>query len=172
MNDDTTNTTDCEDASDLQQWIDGLLRSSDATELEEAPATTHVAATSAIKKSRSHLARRRSLAVFAAAAAVAGIFAMWPNRSLPGREEVGKGLATPLVVHTPQAPAKVENPSPSPSLQGRGIFVASGDSIAVELSSPAPEVTIVQLHPTTIAQRRTQTDLFLRQLLRAEPNGG
>jgi hypothetical protein len=172
MNHDDTNTTDCEDASDLQQWIDGLLRSSDAAELEAAPPKTHLAATSAIKKFRSHRARRRSLAVFAAAAAVAGIFVMWPNRSLPRREEVGKELATPLVVHMPKAPAKVENLSPGPSLQGRGMFVASGDAIAVELSSSAPDVTIVQLHPTTLAQRRAQTDLVLRQLLTAEPNGG
>jgi hypothetical protein len=52
------------------------------------------------------------------------------------------------------------------------MFVSSGDAIAVQLSSPAPEVTIVQLHPTTITQRRAETDLFLRQLLRTEPNGG
>jgi hypothetical protein len=174
MNHDDTNSTtgDREDASDLQRWIDGLLRSGDAAELEAAPATTHAAAMTAITQLRRHQRRRRTLAVFAAAAAVAGVIAMWPNAPLARREWTGEGLATPLVIRAPKAPATVENSSPSPSLQGRGMFVASGDAIAVELASPAPEVTIVQLHPTTIAQRRAQTDLFLRQLLSADPNGG
>jgi hypothetical protein len=173
MNHDDTNdiSTDREDASDLQQWIDGLLRSSDAAVLEAAPATTHAAATTAVQQLHRYRKRRQTLAVFASAAAIAAI-AMWPNAPLPRREGTGERLATPLVSHASEAPETVENPSPSPSLQGRGMFVSSGDAIAVQLSSPAPEVTIVQLHPTTITQRRAETDLFLRQLLRTEPNGG
>jgi hypothetical protein len=158
--DDTTDTPHREDASDLQRWIDGLLRSSDAAELEAAPATTHFAATSAMKTFRSRRIRRHSLSVFAAAAAIVGVLAIWPTVLLPRREGTGKGLAIPLVVHAPEAPATVENPSPSPSLQGRGIgeslarFESNGETIAIPLASDDPQVSIVKLYPTTTTERR------------------
>src|SRR5688572_33163380 len=84
MNHDDTNdiSTDREDASDLQQWIDGLLRSSDAAVLAAAPATTHVAATDAINQLRRRRVRRHTLAVFAASAAIAAI-ALWAPPAPP-----------------------------------------------------------------------------------------
>jgi len=164
--DGTTNTTaEREDASDLQQWIDGLLRSSDAAELEAAPATTHAAATSAIKQLRRYRKRRQALAVFASAAAIAAI-ATWFISPLPRREGTEEGLKTPLVHRTPEAPTTIENPSPSPSLQGRGInvvarFESNGETIAIPLASDDPQVSIVQLYPTTTTERRWRRESTL-----------
>jgi len=184
--DDTTNTAEDEATGDQQQWIDDLLRSDEAAELEAAPAGVKIATVAAIESLRRRQVRRRSLVALAAAATVAVVWA-WPEAPLPRKEGSGEGLATPLASHTPDAPATARNLSPKSSArntalrsvatgdrarQGRGIFLAGGDSIAVELPSPAPEVTVVQLHPTIIAQRRAETDLILRQLLTAEPNGG
>ena len=195
MNDDTTNTTDREDASDLQQWIDGLLRSIDAAELEAAPSTTRAAATSAIKQLRRYQKRRLTLAVFASAAAITAI-AMWPNTPLPRREGAtengrpesterravvlaersGAGLATPLVHHNSDARATIENPSPSPSLQGRGInvvarFETNGETIAIPLASDDPQVSIVKLYPTTTTERRWRREVGANATS-SEPNGG
>jgi hypothetical protein len=175
--DDATNTTaDREDASDLQQWIDNLLRSSEAAELEIAPESAHVATATVIRQFRRRQVRRRSLAVFAAAAAMVGAVAMWPNAPLLRREGPGKGLARPLLVQTPAAQHNVEQPSPIHSslprvargvLQERGIkspkaaFVTNGDSIAVPLESDDPAVTVVQLYPTTTTERRWRRELSL-----------
>ena len=168
--DGTTNTT-AGDGDEQQRWIDELLRSSAAAELESAPAGVKFTTAAAIGTLRRRQMRRRSFAVFAAAAAVAAVWA-WPEAPLPRREGSGEGLNTPAIVQTPLKSPRIENPSPSPSLQGRGIFVANGDAIAVELPSSAPEVTVVQLHPTTIAQRRVENELVIRQLLITNPNGG
>jgi hypothetical protein len=163
---DATNTTaDREDAGDLQQWIDNLLRSSEAAELERAPESAHVAAATAIRHFRRRQVRRRSLAVFAAAAAMVGAIAMWPNAPLPRRD--GPGLARPVLVGSQAAPHDIENSSPSPSLQRRGIrpakaaFVTNGDTIAVPLESDDPAVTVVRLYPTTTTERRWRRELSL-----------
>jgi hypothetical protein len=76
-------------------------------------------------------------------------------------------LTKPILVQTPVAPHGVEQPSPSPSLQGRGskspgaAFVANGDAIAVPLASEDPAVTVVQLYPTTTTERRWRRELSL-----------
>lgn len=171
MNHDGTPNTMTDDDGDQQRWIDELLRSSAAAELEAAPAGAKFATAEAMGKLRRRQRRRRSLAVFTAAAAVAVVWA-WPSSPLPRREGPGEALKVPIIAQSTVESPSVENPSPSPSLQGRGTFVASGDAIAVELESPAPEVTVVRLHPTTIAQRRAQSELILHQLLAADPNGG
>jgi len=148
--DDATNTTaDREDASDLQHWIDELLRSGEAAELEAAPESAQVAAATVIRQFRRRQVRRRSLAVFAAAAAMIGAIAMWPNAPLPRREGPGEELARPLVAQVPAAPMP------------KASFVTSGDAIAVPLESDDPAVTVVQLYPTTTTERRWRRELSL-----------
>lgn len=158
---------------DQQQWIDELLRSSAAAELEAAPAGATFATSAAIGALRRRQRRRRTLAVFASAATLAAVWA-WPTAkdAAPGS---ARGLNHAAAAHsnqatTPRRSRGLQEGSASPV--GRGIFIANGDAIAVELPSPAPEVTVVQLHPTTIAQRRAQNELVLKQLLATEPNGG
>jgi hypothetical protein len=160
MNDDTINTTDREDASDLQQWIDGLLRSGDAAELEAAPATTHVAATSAIKKFRTRRIRRHSLAVFASAAAAITAISLWappapPDPVAPGSARGSNDQAT---VHRSATPGQ------RPGLQivaPIARFVTNGEIIAIPLASDDPQVSIVKLYPTTTTERRWRRDTSL-----------
>lgn len=165
--DDTTNTTDREDASDLQRWIDGLLRSSDAAGLEVAPASTHAAATTAIKQLRRYRKRRQALAVFASAAVMTAI-ALWAPPTPPDSAAPGSARGSNNQAIVPQR----ATPGQRLGLQDIARFETNGDTIAVSLESPSPNVTVVQLYPTTTAERRAQTDLFLRQLLTDEPNGG
>jgi hypothetical protein len=166
-----TNTT--ADDGDQQWWIDEFLRSSAAAELEAAPAGVKFATNAAIGKLRRRQTRRRSLAVFAAAAAMAAVWA-WPTPkdAAPGsaRGSNHGAMARSIPAPPPRQSRGLQEVN-KPSL-GRGMFVAHGDAIAVELLSPAPEVTVVQLHSTTIAQRRIQNDIALKKLLATNRNGG
>jgi hypothetical protein len=161
MNHDDTNSTtgDREDASDLQQWIDGLLRSNDAAELEAAPLTTHVVATSAIKKYRSRRTRRHSLAVFAAAAAITAI-ALWAPSTPPDSSALGsaRGPNDQAIVHRSATPGK------TPGLQDIAPiarFETNGETIAIPLASDDPQVSIVKLYPTTTTERRWRRESTL-----------
>jgi hypothetical protein len=161
------------DDGDQQRWIDELLRSSAAAELEAAPAGVKFATAAAIGKQRQR--RRRTLAVFAAAATVGVIWA-WPSSSpLPQREEPGEELSSPLVAQSQREPPAVGNPSLSPSLQRRGMlnatFVNSSDAIAVPLKSPSDDVTVVQVYPTINAQRSLRHTSTLSSISPI-PNGG
>ncbi len=161
MNHDDTSkmTEEREDASDLQQWIDGLLRSSDAAEVDAAPATLHVAATFAIKKFRSRRARRHSLAVLAAAAAIAVII-LWapptpPELAAPGSARGSNDQAT---VHRSATPGQ------RPGLQNVAQvarFETNGETIAIPLASDDPQVSIVKLYATTTTERRWRRDTSL-----------
>lgn len=157
--DDTNKTTDREDASDLQQWIDGLLRSGDAAELEATPATMHLAATAAIKKFRSRRARRHSLAVFAAAAGIAAI-SLWappapPDPIAPGS---ARGLNEQATDHRDATPGERPGLQNIPQLAR---FETNGETIAIPLASDDPQVSIVQLYPTTTTERRWRRDTSL-----------
>jgi hypothetical protein len=83
----------CREAVDEQRWIDGLLRSDEAAELEAAPAP----ATIPIAKLR----RRRVFALAAAAAAIAATAAIF--FPLPRRDGLGEGRPTVAQAPTPEA---------------------------------------------------------------------
>ena len=161
---------------DLQQWIDDLLRSSTAADLEAAPGAALVGAAAAINKFRRRQRAARSLAVFAAAAAVFVAVMTWRGAPRRGGERLGEGLIAPVVVQAPDASATIENPSPNPSLRGRGIgptatFLAGDESIAIELDSPADDVTVMQVYTTTDAQRRLELEHAFQSQTLEQPGG-
>lgn len=172
----------CREAVGEQRWIDDLLRSNEAAALEAMPAP----ATVAMAKPRP---RRVSTMVAAAAAAVAATAALFipllrRSESDRGGEGLGEGRPTVAKASTPElspAPddarvgtggddasrlATAANPSPGPSLPGRGIrtgtFVGDGSSIAIPVASDDPQVTIMQLYPTVTATRRWAREGALR----------
>jgi hypothetical protein len=168
--DDTTNTTgNGQDASDLQRWIDGLLQSTEAAELEVAPATTHVAANDAINQLRRRQIRRRSLAVVAAAAAIAAISLWTPpaprELTAPGS---ARGSNDQAIIHRHATPGQ------RPGLQDVAQvarFESNGETIAIPLASDDPQVSIVKLYPTTTTERRWRRESRLQTAF-AEPYGG
>jgi anti-sigma factor RsiW len=138
----------CREAVDQQKWIDGLLSSAEAAEIEMAPPV---------------VLPRRSRRRWMVAAAIAAL-AAWPWIPLPRREGIGEGRPTPPSVTAP-AVATVENPSPSRSaprplsdLPGRGksvaTFASAGGAIAVPVAAVDAQVTVVKLYPTVTATRR------------------
>lgn len=165
----------CREAVEEQQWIDGLLRSPAAVELE-LPLT-------AVAIPFVRIRRRRILAVAAAVALFAATAALlFP---LPRREGLGEGR--PTVADARDAASESDSATALrsvatgdraqllPSLSGRGIsgaeFVSSGSSIAVAVPSDDPQVTIVQLYPTVTASRRWAREAELRANA-LPPNGG
>lgn len=172
MNNDDTTTDDGQDAADLQQWIDGLLRSSDAAELEAAPQAIHFVASAAINERRRRQRRRRSLVGVAAAAAIAAI-AMWsPTTNPPVAKTVAPGSAGGSNDQATIHPAAT--PGQRPGLQNVpqiARFETNGETIAVPLASDDPQVSIVQLYPTTTTERRWRRELAMQSVV-AEPNGG
>ncbi len=150
----------CRDAVDQQRWIDELLRSSEAAAIEAAPTPATIPLCRRIR-------RRRQLLTAAAASIAVALAA--PLIPLPRRD--GSNRARSPVATEPRAVAEAHSdndareaaadPSPSPSLQGRGIadkpvatFASNGNAIAVPLASDDAEVTVVQLVPTVTAQVR------------------
>jgi anti-sigma factor RsiW len=150
----------CRDAVEQQRWIDALLQSDVAAELETPP------------EIRFRPRRPRRWLVAAAAAAV--LVAYIP---LPRREGLGEGRPAPPSKSTPEAVATVENPSPNPSLPGRGTnapaakFVSAGSAIGVSVASPDQRVTVVKLYPTATASRRWARESALRAIA-IHSNGG
>jgi anti-sigma factor RsiW len=154
----------CREAVEEQAWIDALLQSDAASVLESPP----------VLQLRP---KRRRWLVAAAAASVVAVAALLP---LPRREGLGEGRPTspqafrsvpsraaetnpdnPLPTRASDATSSTVatggNPTPNPSLRGRGIeaeFVSHSDAIAVPLASEDPQVTVVKLLPTTTARRR------------------
>jgi hypothetical protein len=164
-----------EDESDSQQWIDGLLRSSDAVELERAPNCVLIGAKSAIGKLRRRQMKRRALAGLAVAATLAGM-GLWPRSPRVKREGAAEGRSKPTLVQSSGVDRSVVNPSPSPSLRGRGMmstatFVSTGDAIVVPVASDDAQVSIVKVYPTTTAERRWRRELTLNAG-RAGEDGG
>ncbi len=165
----------CAETIERQRWIDGLLRSREAAEFEAAP-TWVVVASAATARRR----RRRRVALGAALAAALATIAAWPRFPLPRREGTGEGRQTVDADTDVHRPKTVENPSPSPSLPGRGMqasypqaaatFVSTG-AIVVPVESSSPEVTIVQVYPTLDAQRRLEIAAAVSSFS-MKPNGG
>jgi hypothetical protein len=162
----------CADAVDEQRWMDELLRSAAASELASAPKAAMIAA----------LNRRRSrkVSIGALAAAALAAAAAWPWLPLLGKEGLGEDSKTVALSSKPQESTTVADPSPSPSLQGRGIsdaapaaatFVSSSDALVVPLASPATNVTVVEVYPTINSERRLRLAAALSSIS-SEPNGG
>lgn len=172
MNHDGTTNTTADDDSDQQQWIDELLRSSAAAEMEAAPAPVKFAANAAIGKLWRRQRRRQSLAVFAAAATLVAVWA-WPTTedAAPGsaRGSNHTEVANSNRASTPRRSRGLQEINASPV--GRGTFVANGDAIAVELESDSPDVTVVNILPTIGAERQWRRELAL-QSKSHEPSGG
>jgi anti-sigma factor RsiW len=155
----------CRETVDQQAWIDALLRSDVAADVE-APQTVLLR-----PKSRA----RRWVVPAAAAAAVAAVAALL---LLPRRMGTGEGLP-PVVEHTrPKTEVIVRNPSPSPSLRRRetseppaAAFVSSGAAIAIPVASADPQITIVKLYPTLTAARRWERERALHVNFN-RPDGG
>jgi anti-sigma factor RsiW len=94
----------CCEAVDQQRWIDELLASDAAAELEASPPMV--------------MSMRRRRWLVAAAAAGLAALAAWPLVPLPRREGIGERRLTPPSVAGPEHLATVENSSTSPSLPG------------------------------------------------------
>jgi hypothetical protein len=157
MNDDETMDAPADDGDELcdqQRWIDELLRSKEASELESASSDMHVALAMAIGKRRRRAVVRRSLAV--AAAASLAIAAAWQYRAAPRAVAPGfaRGSNHQAVLHHEATPWQ------SQPLQ-QAMFVTDGSAIAVPLTSDDAQVSIVQVYPTTTTQRRWRRELSL-----------
>jgi hypothetical protein len=129
----------CRDAVDQQRWIDGLLRSTEAAEIESAPV--------AILSRRP--ARLRRVVVVAASVAV---LAAWSWFEVKHRIEEIKGGNPPIAK---SKSGMLDADRPAASFQETGehpapvaTFVSSGSTIALPLENRNPDVTVVRLYPT------------------------
>jgi len=160
----------CRDAVQQQHWIDGLLSSREAAELQALP-------TPPVLPVRKQARKRVLIVAMAAAAACVAALPL-----LPRGEELGDGRPSvaslnpqPSTLDAAKAEARARaaagTPSPSSSPLGNGAFVSSGSSIAISVPSDNPQVTIVQLYPTVTASRRWAREAELRRNS-LPPNGG
>ena len=146
----------CREAVDQQAWIEGLLRSREAAELEAAPAVRAFPL-----HERRRPTRRRLTAAAAAVLVAASMFFFLNSR----RAELGEGPpAPPSHSEAPTAMANAERPSPSTPLHEQQLaeppvatFVSTGPAIALPSASRSPNVTVVTLYPTLPAARRWTT---------------
>ncbi len=126
----------------FQAWIDGLLTSPEAK--RAAPAGLRGNLRRALsRKRRSSMARR----LVAAAAVVALV-------CLPRGDEVADDRQ---LVGTPPT---LQQETPGPPV---ATFIAGDDTIAVEIKSSAPNVTILEVYPTISAQRHREREALLQR---------
>ena len=155
---------DCRDAVDQQQWLDGLLRSSEAAAIEAPPAPATIPLRRRVPSRRRFLVAAAAAGIAVAAAAPWSSFLGWEGLG-EGRQEVASlpspEPSEPAIDASPPPPATIADPSPSPSLLAREIsdkplatFASNGNAIAVPLANDDAEVTVVQLVPTVTSQVR------------------
>jgi hypothetical protein len=136
---------------DLQQWIDELLTSPEAR--PAAPQSVHA-------ELRRSFARRRRVTVarrMVAAAAVVTAIVFWPRGD--------RGADDPQLAVTPPLQEQLAEPVAT--------FIAGDDTIAVEIKSPSPNVTILQVYPTLSAQRHREREALLQNAITSVSyNGG
>ena len=132
----------CSEALDEQRWIDGLLTSAVAIDIETAPTRAQLPL---------RRPRRRAWLSLAAAAALAGL-ACWPLRSHLRSAAPGAGPPASDSPLTLSAKSGVVRPSPASPLPAddvpAGTFVSTGAAVALTVASPSADVTVVQLYPT------------------------
>ncbi len=139
----------CREAVDQQLWIDGLLQSSARIQLEIPP-------TAIFKSVCSSLTQRRRRVLQAAcglaAAAVLIVAFGWLELNRQAMRRAVPEAQSVAVIEAVHAPALVPPPA---------TFISTADAIAVPLESPAADVTVVQVYPTTDTERRWQLELTL-----------
>jgi|RhiMethySRZTD1v2_1073278.scaffolds.fasta_scaffold859011_2 anti-sigma factor RsiW len=128
---------DCRETIEQQRWIDGLLRSTEAQELETPSDDLLLSIRSVSPRNRRRTLR---IACGLAAAAMLLIAAGWTMYPFDQHQ-------VPTLAETSPPPAKstsaqVARPAP------HATFVPSNDAIVVPLKSHRPNVTVVRVYPT------------------------
>jgi anti-sigma factor RsiW len=151
---------ECRAAVDQQRWIDGLLQSAVREELEQIPCQLLDSLRVEIREPRQR--SRRAYAYWAvAAAAIVGVALGWINLQ-------HTRTAAPRSVHVAQdSDAPRSFGASRPKARPAATFSNYGQAIAVELESPAENVSVVQLYPTTAAERESLVHVTI-----ASANGG
>ncbi|MCA9231231.1 MAG: hypothetical protein KDA57_11300 [Planctomycetales bacterium] len=136
--------------AELQEWIDGLLRTSPG-----APATVRGELTRRLRRQKLGSIVLKSVA---AAAAVGALLLSLPRQDVPVSDNH-------QVVTLPHDTRTSTQSSSAPA----ATFVGRSDLIVVPLESPDPTVTVVQIYPTTITNRRWQREAALQAALTRGP---
>jgi anti-sigma factor RsiW len=134
----------CREALNQQRWIDGLLGSPERLELEPVSA----ALSRSVRNTFSRRWKTQLAACGLAAAAVLVVAVGWTA-------VLNRQARIPISNQVIENVAREDEPSPNPSLRGRGMaeapratFVAGPESLAVPVASRHPNVTIVRVYPT------------------------
>jgi predicted anti-sigma-YlaC factor YlaD len=139
----------CHDAMDQQQWIDGLLNSPARVQLERPSATIldsfHVSPTK----------RQRRIAQAACGLAMAATLLIVLSAWQLNQQAIGPSVVEQHSVAT-TPPTTTLTPA-----QSLTTFVPTSDSIVVPLESPSADVTVMQVYPTTDAERRWRLEATL-----------
>ncbi len=129
------------DDREMTEWIDGLLTSPEA--MPTAPQALHAEIRRAVgRRRRAKLARR-----LVAVAAVLVALVYWPRAERVAEKHQLAG--------TPPAPQEK-------TTEPVATFIAGNDTIAVEIKSSAPNVTILEIYPTLSAQRHREREALLQ----------
>jgi hypothetical protein len=149
-----------------QRWIDDLLRAG-ANELSQLPPDTlRESVRSAVTRER----RRAELTVCSlAAAACLAIVTGWTVLHAPQHPATIDAMDQRMAALT--TPSKSRPISTSQVTTKQATFVSNSDAIAIPLESSSPDVTIVQLYPTTDTEQRWRRELIVSSIS-GESNGG
>jgi anti-sigma factor RsiW len=149
----------CRDAAEQQHWIDNLLHSPERVQIEQ-PSVTVLDSfrVSLAQRQRRVLQAACGLAAAATLLIAVGLVKLNPQANGPLKSE--------------ERSVAVTEPAPAPTpAQPPATFVSSSDAIVVPVESPSTDVTIVQVYPTTDAERRWRLEQSLLSAT-TEPNGG
>jgi anti-sigma factor RsiW len=132
----------CSDVVEQQQWIDDLLHSGARIELERPSATIFDSFCVSLAQRRRRVTQATcGLAAAATLLVAVGLWAL--NRQMSGLTKVEQ-----------QSTALTESAYAPPPAQPPATFVSTSDAIVVPLESQSADVSIVQVYPTTDAERR------------------
>jgi hypothetical protein len=167
----------CREVVEQQAWIDSLLRSSHSASLERAPVAIrqHLFASIAhhrpTTRNNAWSVLSLSKVVLATAATVAIVALGWTiARNRPAANARVPNVANVAIQNAPE-PIDTSPAIADVSRRPPATFVSNGDTIAVPLDTPDDDVTVVQLYPTTEAERRTRRELAL-QFTFSKSDGG
>jgi hypothetical protein len=151
------------DYDNRERWIDDLLRQAATDDSQAPPDSLRASFSAAVARQRR---QRQRLAYGLAAAASFLIAAGWTVLH-PQRDIRGDKHRVAALIHQSTPPAALSPPVAS----NRATFVSNGDAIAMPLESSSPDVTIVQVYPTTDTEQRWQRELTLSSIS-VESTGG